>query len=205
LSAATASLELVSQPETSIVYMARRSDLRLTMKPRYPVNNPVTGQREGESRGIFCGFRDGTLRIPREGKIVLMDTLNGGESEEIEAAVVHEWLQKHRRYGDRSEGFWMLEQPAPPVSPQEIERLMEAAARWDVATLEAVLEQERAGWGRADLIATAERQVERIRAMEAERDAQVAEAREEADQARAKAEQDAKEAREALAKAQKAK
>jgi hypothetical protein len=205
LSAATASLELVSQPETSIVYMARRSDLRLTMKPRYPVNNPVTGQREGESRGIFCGFRDGTLRIPREGKIVLMDTLNGGESEEIEAAVVHEWLQKHRRYGDRSEGFWMLEQPAPPVSPQEIDRLMEAAARWDVGTLEAVLEQERAGWGRADLIATAERQVERIRAMEAERDAQVAAAREEADQARVKAEADAKEAREALAKAQKAK
>jgi hypothetical protein len=91
------------------------------------------------------------------------------------------------------------------VSPQEIERLMEAAARWDVGTLEAVLEQERAGWGRADLIATAERQVERIRAMEAERDAQVAAAREEADQARAKAEQDAKDAREALAKAQKAK
>jgi hypothetical protein len=47
--------------------------------------------------------------------------------------------------------------------------------------------------------------VERIRAMEAERDAQVAAAREEADQARVKAEQDAKEAREALAKAQKAK
>jgi hypothetical protein len=206
LSAATApDLQLVSQPEASITYVARRSDLRLTMKPRYPVNNPVTGQREGVSRGVFCGFRDGTLRIPREGKVVLMDTLNGGESEEIEAADVHEWLQKHRRYGDRSEGFWMLEQPAPPVSPQEIDRLMEAAARWDVATLEAVLEQERAGWGRADLISTAERQVERIRAMEAERDAQVAAAREEADKARVAAEKDAEEARAALAKAQKAK
>jgi hypothetical protein len=134
-----------------------------------------------------------------------VDTLDGGESEELDAAFVHEMLQKHRRYGDRSEGFWMLEQPAPPVSPQEIDRLMEAAARWDVGTLGAVLEQERAGWGRADLIATAERQVERIRAMEAERDAQVAAAREEANQARAKAEADAKDAREALAKAQKAK
>jgi RPA family protein len=71
--------------------------------------------------------------------------------------------------------------------------------------LEAVLEQERAGWGRADLISTAERQVERIRAMEAERDAQVAAAREEADKARVAAEKDAEEARAALAKAQKAK
>jgi hypothetical protein len=87
------------------------------------------------------------------------------------------------------------------VSPQEIDRLMEAAARWDVGTLEAVLEQERAGWGRADLISTAERQVERIRAMEAERDAQVATAREEADKARVAAEAEAKEAREALAQA----
>jgi RPA family protein len=68
-----------------------------------------------------------------------------------------------------------------------------------------VLEQERAGWGREDLIAAAQRQVERIRAMEAERDAQVAAAREEADRARVKAEAEAKEAREALAKAQKAK
>jgi hypothetical protein len=132
LSAATASLELVSQPETSIVYMARRSDLRLTLKSRYPLRNPVTGQPEGTTRGIFAGFRDGTLRIPREGKVVLVDTLDGGESEELDAEFVHEMLQKHRRYGDRSEGFWMLEQPAPPVSPQEIDRLMEAAARWDV-------------------------------------------------------------------------
>jgi RPA family protein len=69
--------------------------------------------------------------------------------------------------------------------------------------LEAVLEQERAGWGREDLIAAAQRQVERIRAMEAERDAQVAAAREEADRARVKAEAEAKEAREALAKATK--
>jgi hypothetical protein len=205
LSAATASPELVSQPEKSVVYMARRSDLRLTLKSRYPLRNPVTGQPEGTTRGIFAGFRDGTLRVPREGKVVLVDTLDGGESEELDAEFVHEMLQKHRRYGDRSEGFWMLEQPAPPVSPQEIDRLMEAAARWDVGTLEAVLEQERAGWGRADLIATAERQVGRIRAMEAERDAQVAAAREEADEARVKAEQDAKDAREALAKAQKAK
>jgi hypothetical protein len=196
-------MELVSQPDTSIVYVARRSELRLTLKSRYPLRNPITGQPEGTTRGIYAGFRDGTLRVPREGKVVLVDTLDGGESEEIDASVIHEMLQKHRRYGDRSEGFWMLEQPAPPVSPQEIDRLMEAAARWDVETLEAVLEQERAGWGREDLIAAAQRQVERIRAMEAERDAQVAAAREEADRARVKAEAEAKEAREALAKATK--
>jgi hypothetical protein len=150
-------MELVSQPDTSIVYVARRSELRLTLKSRYPLRNPITGQPEGTTRGIFAGFRDGTLRIPREGKVVLVDTLDGGESEEIDAS----------------------------------------------GTLEAVLEQERAGWGREDLIAAAQRQVERIRAMEAERDAQVAAAREEADQARVKAEAEAKEAREALAKATK--
>ncbi len=158
-------VQLVSRPDDSITYLARRSDLRLTMKARYPVRNTITGQPEGVTRGIFCGFRDGVLRLPREGMVNLVDTLDGGEHE-MDATVVHQWLQKHRRYDDRSEGFWMLEQVAPAVTADEINRLVRAATEWDVDTLEEVLRQEEAGWKREDILKVAQGSIERIRAME---------------------------------------
>jgi hypothetical protein len=163
--AAERDFQLVSRPDESIVYMARRSDLRLTMKARYPVRNTITGQPEGVTRGIFCGFRDGVLRIPREGMVNLVDTLDGGEFE-IEAEKVHDWLQKHRRFGDRAEGFWLLETPAPPVSAEEINRLVQAATDWNVEVLEEVIRQETAGWQREDVLKVARGSLERIRAME---------------------------------------
>jgi hypothetical protein len=168
-------VQLVSKPDDSIVYMSRREELRLTMKARYPVRNTITGQPEVVTRGIFCGFRGGTLRIPREGTVNLVDTLDGGEYE-MEAEEVHKWLQKHRRYGDRSEGFWMLEQPAPPVTAEEINRLVQAATDWNVELLEEVIAQESAGWKREDVLKVAQGSIDRIRAMEqrVQEDAQAA-------------------------------
>jgi hypothetical protein len=158
-------VQLVSKPDDSLVYMAIREELRLTMKARQPVRNPITGQVEGNTRGIFCGFRGGTLRIPREGMVTLVDTLDGGEYE-IEAEKVHEWLGKHRLNGNRTEGFWLLETPAPPVTAEEINRLVKAATEWDIDTLQAVLEQETAGWKREDVLKVAQGSIDRIRAME---------------------------------------
>lgn len=159
-------VELVSQPDTAITYFARREELRLTMRARYPIRNPVTGQPEGMSRGIFIGFREGKVRIPREGTVNLVDTLDGGEFE-MDAAEVHQWLQKHRRFGDRMEGFWLHEEPAPPVTREELERIVNAATEWDVPLLERILGAERAGWDRPDIIRVAEGSIEKIRAMEA--------------------------------------
>jgi hypothetical protein len=156
---------LVSKPDDSLVYMSRRVELRLTMKARYPVRNTITGQPEGMTSGIFCGFRGGVLRVPREGMVNLVDTLDGGEFE-IEAEKVHDWLGKHRLNGNRTEGFWVLETPAPPVTAEEINRLVQAATDWNVELLEEVIAQETAGWGREDVLRVAQGSIDRIRAME---------------------------------------
>jgi hypothetical protein len=158
---------LVAQPADTVDFMARREELRLTLKARYPQRNPVTGASEGVTQGIFAGFREGLLRLPKTGTARLVDTLDGGVHE-MPAEDVLELLRKHRLFGDRSEGFWLVEHPAPSVSQDELDRLLDAAARWDEEQLATLLDQERAGWAREDVIRVAEGALERISAMRAE-------------------------------------
>jgi hypothetical protein len=83
---------LVSPTDQTVLYMSRRAELRLTMVPRYPKLNQVTGAKQGETKGAFIGFRDGQVRIPKTGEYVTVDTLDGGESEPMPSPEVHEWL-----------------------------------------------------------------------------------------------------------------
>jgi hypothetical protein len=165
---------LVAPVEDTVLYMSRRSDLRLTMKARYPMLNPITGQREGMTRGIFCGFREGALRVPKTGKVMMVDTLDGGEFE-MDAEPVHEWLTKHRRYGDMNEGFWRVDPVAPPATREEFARISEAGAGWDRETLQEIIRQESEGWGREDVLRVARGTIARIDQLEEQVQARAAE------------------------------
>lgn len=174
---------LVAPTDSTVLYMSRRSELRLTMVPRYPKLNPVTGQQTEVSRGAFIGFRDGHVRIPKEGQYVAVDTLDGGESEPMPAEEVHDWLVRHRLFGNQLEGFWRVDPTAPPVSQDEQQVMMNAAIRLDVETLEEIVRQEREGWARPQILEVAQDALDRI----AEIHAQTEAAQREEEQAPAKA------------------
>lgn len=166
--------ELVSRPDTQLLFMARRSELRLTLKSRYPIRGPH-GQIEGMTQGQYVGFRDGVFRCPSEGTVTLVDTLDGGEAE-IEAEELVRRLKTHRLFGNPEEGFWMVDPVAPPPSKEEMKTLVRLAQRANVAGLEELLAQERDGWNRPDFIEAAEdalqvsREVAADLAAEAERE-----------------------------------
>jgi hypothetical protein len=156
---------LVSPTEETVLYMSRRAELRLTMVPRYPKLNQVTGAKQGETKGAFIGFRDGQVRIPKTGEYRTVDTLDGGESETMDVAEVHEWLQKHRLFGNQLEGFWRVDPSAPPVSSEELQVLMDAALTLDAETLEEIIRQESGGWRREQIIDRAEDALMKIAAI----------------------------------------
>lgn len=151
--------QLVSQPDHGTIFLSRRSELRLTKTPRYPIRG-ASGQQVGETPGEVVPFREGRFFCPAEGAV----TLENGR--EVDAGEIKAWLERHRLLGDVEEGFWVVETKAPPVSREELERIAQAATEWDTDTLEAILAQESSGWGREDILQVARGAIERIRAME---------------------------------------
>jgi hypothetical protein len=132
----------------------------------------VSGQPTGQTMGRFVAFKDFKFALPPSGKVTLVDSLNGGEAE-MEAAEVIEWRKRHRLLGDREEGFWLHEEPAPAVSGEEQQNASRAAMHHDVGTLEKMLEQERAGWARPDFIATLEGTLGEVKQIRAELEAEL--------------------------------
>lgn len=158
----TALLEepVISKPETTDLFMSLRDELRLVRVPRYPIHG-AAGQKVGEQPGQAVTFKESVLRIPREGTILLED------GRAADAAEIREWLLNHRLFGDHREGFWLVDQKAPAPSRDELDQLMRAAMHLDDELLERILEEERAGWGRADIVETAENALEQIRSVKA--------------------------------------
>lgn len=146
---------LVSQPQREVLYAASRRELRLVHTPTYPILG-AGGRPVGVEHGITVAFRDGVLRLPLEGEVA---TESGRK---FDAAELIEWLERHRLNGDMFEGFSRIQQVAPPMSEAEVERITEAATLHDVETLTAMLEAERAGWGRSDVVGVLERRLEQI-------------------------------------------
>ena len=158
---------LVQQPEASVLFISRRDELRLVKEGRYPIMVPNTGQRLGETRGVTVSFAPrGEFRCPESGEVKVMDPGGAGEAT-LDAAELLQWLESHRRCGDPNEGFYRVDPTAPPLGQEEQERLMQAATEWDVETLQAILEQERAGWNREQVVRSAAGAIERIEAAEA--------------------------------------
>jgi hypothetical protein len=83
----------------------------------------------------------------------------------MDVAEVHEWLQKHRLFGNQLEGFWRVDPSAPPVSSEELQVLMDAALTLDAETLEEIIRQESGGWRREQIIDRAEDALMKIAAI----------------------------------------
>lgn len=152
---------LVSPTDSTVLYMSRRSELRLTKRRRFPVRNPVTGEVEGTTPGEFVAFHDGQVRIPKEGDVRLVDSLDGGEAT-VPAEDVHKWMVGHRLFGNQLEGFWRVDPTAPPVSQDEMRVMMNAATTLDEETLREIVRQEEAGWARDDILSVAREALDRI-------------------------------------------
>jgi hypothetical protein len=151
--------QYVSQPVKTTMFLARRSDLRLVKVPRYPQFG-IGGQKVGEHPGQAVQFRDGRLDVPEKGKMMLDDGREG------DAAEVREWLLRHPMLGSTEEGFWVVDQLAPPVSEADLDMLLENALDADV--LREIIRQEERGWARDALLRPARKQLEKVERVEAE-------------------------------------
>jgi hypothetical protein len=152
---------LVSKPEQSALYMSARSGLRLVKRPKLPIRDQ-TGQEVDQTPGERIDFdSDAVLRVPldRDADVELPTgvTLKAGE--------IHDWLQKHKTFGDRFEGFWKVDQPAPPITQQELENVLDLALRLDEDGLVALIEQEQSGYARSDLLEAAKGSLAKLREM----------------------------------------
>lgn len=141
---------LVSQPPTGVIFASRRSELRLVVTPKRPVFGTPAGGFVGgqvsQSEGITLAFRGGQLLVPHDGDVI------SEEGTRVPAADVLTWLRSHRLFGDAMGGFWEVHTAAPPVSKDEIERIVNAALALDVPALEAILAAEQTGWERDEVI-----------------------------------------------------
>jgi hypothetical protein len=182
--AATVERPLVGAPEKAAVFMARRADLKLVLKRKWD-------RKDGEGNvietipGEHVKFDAGVLRVPRTGK------LRGEHGEELDAAEVLTALLgdegsgklPHRLLGDRFDGFWLHEEPAPAPTEDERNALAELVIELDVDGIERFIGQEEAGWVREGLLTEARTSLERVRAKVDARDAELAKARAEGEAA----------------------
>lgn len=147
--------QLVARPEDGTVYMSRRSDLRLLKtqtRNRYNAEGSVIETIQGEC----ILFRDGVLRLPTRGKALI------DKGMKVPVGELREWLEDHKSFGDREEGFWRVDPVAPPVGEVELERLTEITTDLDIPRLEAFIAQEEAGWAREKLLKAARAALERV-------------------------------------------
>jgi hypothetical protein len=169
--------QLVAPVASTVLFMSRRSDLRLVKVPRYPQFG-AGGMKVGEQPGEAVEFREGRLDVPVAGKMELAD------GRKVNAQEIHDWLvgnaerdiPAHRLLGDVEGGFWRVDPVAPPVSEEELNRVTDATLDLDVATLREIMAQEEAGWNRDTLLNVARRQIDKIEAIRVEMEAQRAEA-----------------------------
>ncbi len=172
-SAPTEDRALVSVPDGSIMFMARRSDLRLVKRP-IRIKRDAEGNAIDQTPGETVQFKDGVFRCPVDGEVVLT---NG---ERVPSGVISKWLEAHILKDDTQEGFWRVDPTAPPLSKAELDVLQTLAIDLDADGLTAFIAQERAGWGREELLGVAEGTLSRVQAklrqVEEDRASAVAEA-----------------------------
>jgi hypothetical protein len=152
---------LVQQPDPSVLFIAKRSDLRLVKTGRYPIMVPSTGQRIGETRGVTVAFNNHEFRCQLEGEVTIMDPGGAGQAT-LPAEELLKFLESHPRCGDPNEGFYRVDPKAPPLGQEEQQRIVDAATAWDVDTLRAIVVQEREGWNREQVIEVAQGAIQRI-------------------------------------------
>lgn len=161
--------KMVGKPEAAVTFLARRDELRLIKKAERFRRN-AEGDVVESIPGERIVFRDGVLKVPLTG------TIAGENGDALDAPEVIAWLQGHKLRGDRQEGFWELEEPAPAPSEDELTQLQMLAEDLDAKGLERYIGEERDGWAREKLLAIAEGSLVRVKAKVEELEAQKAEA-----------------------------
>ena len=177
--------QMVSAPESVVTFCARRSDLTLVKK---------SGVNENDSKRLLqpqsmperVSFKNGFLKVPLSGFVTGANGVKIGAKdllvflEGIEGDEAH---PPHPMLGDRLEGFWRLEEPAPTPSTEEHARLSELAQELNVEGLKLFISQEADGWGRAALLEPARQSLERAQRLREEQQEAVAKARAEGEAA----------------------
>lgn len=149
-----------------LLFMSRRSDLRLTKKARYPKMGEA-GQKVGETQGQSISFIDHRLVVPRQGDMKITDLLGAGEWE-AGAEEIATYLRKHRLNGDMFEGFWEVDPVAPAPTEDEMDALQDAALRLDDLALSALIEREENGWNREVVLRVARKTLSKVRTVQEE-------------------------------------
>lgn len=162
--------QMVAAPPSAHTFLARRSDLKLVKKPERK-RHDAEGNAIETLPGERIIFREGVLRVPHSGP------MRGEKGEELDSADVLAFLEAHPLKGDRFDGFWLNEEPAPPMSSAEQSALNELVLELDDGGLVAFIAQEVDGWAREDVLKLAEESLERVRAKLTERDEALAAAR----------------------------
>lgn len=174
--------DLVAQPEHSVLFASRRSNLRLIKRGITPIRD-AEGRQVDMKKGEAVVFVGGRFSVPL-GEDALVQLEDG---EMHDAPEIMAWLDGHRLNGDIMEGFWKVELAAPAPSSTELERLQTLAIELDVEGLKAFIAAERAGWERESLLEVAEGTLTRVEAkwveLNASQDALLAEARAEGEAA----------------------
>lgn len=151
---------LVSAPSKLVTFAAKREDLRLVRRARYP--RYEGGLPAGETVGQCIAFVNGRLDVPLEGTVTLEDGRTAPAEE------ILEWLMNHRLMGDIFEGFFKVEMAAPPPTQEEMQAMVDAAMALDVDKLEEIVRQEEEGWQREAILGVAREGVQRIHAFKAQ-------------------------------------
>lgn len=136
------------------VYAARREDLVLIWKKDTPqFNGP---EQIGTTPGKQVKFDGGFLRVPLKG------TFRGNRDEELDAAEAIEWLDGHRKFGDKDEGFWLHVEAPPIPTGAEQQRIVDLGMDLDAEGLRAFIEHEEANYNREPLLKVARGTLERV-------------------------------------------
>lgn len=160
----------VAAPANEKVYVSRRSELKLFLQRDMPLRSQATGEVVDTRQGKRLQFRDGRLVIPLGSK-----TMRGERGELLDVAEVLDLLEgnedegipPHMLLGNREEGFWELPKVAPPLGELEAERVVELAIAGDTDELEAMLDAEREGWQRTEMLELVEGALSKVRAAQA--------------------------------------
>lgn len=137
--------QLVVKPPSQVVYIARRRDLVLVLKQRFPIFE--NGIKVGETQGLRAKFRNSQLRLDRDNEA---------------HAELFELLEKHPLNGNAFNGFIRGVEPAPTATAAEMQNLVDAAIGLDVETIEEFIRQEEKGYAREDVLSTARMSLKRV-------------------------------------------
>lgn len=148
--------QIIDRPRHAVLFMSRRSELRLVLKP-IRERRGIEGEKLEHIPGETVCFRDGKLEVPLEGGEMTLD-----DGRTVESGPILKWLESHRSHGNREEGFWRVDPVAPAPSEDEIGLLTQLATTLDLEGLERFLVTERDGWARPQLLRVAERAIERV-------------------------------------------